>query len=106
VTGSDGDEHGPSPDGVLAREDEDDHDLLTYGEVGARVSEELAAQRDRIDALERRAAAGEHVDDALSAARRRLALLSDAAARNSRQPINDENFERFFGYKGQARRNT
>jgi hypothetical protein len=39
-------------------------------------------------------------------ARRRLAALEEALERNQRQPINDENFERFFGYKGTTRRNT
>ena len=29
-----------------------------------------------------------------------------SAERNRAQPINDENFERFFGYPGEARRNT
>jgi hypothetical protein len=36
----------------------------------------------------------------------RLAALKEGAARNSAQPINDENFELFFGYPGKARRNT
>lgn len=94
------------PEEILAREDEDDHDLLTYGEVRARISEELAAQRARVAELEGRAQAGEDVAEVLSAANHRLALLVDAASRNSRQPINDANFERFFGYQGKARRNT
>lgn len=94
------------PEEILAREEEDDHDLLTYGEVGARISEEVAAQRERVSVLEGRAGAGEDVAEPLALAQRRLDLLLDAASRNSRQPINDANFERFFGYQGKARRNT
>jgi hypothetical protein len=86
---------GPTPE----REDEDDHDLLTYGEVRVRIHEGVQAQRALVAELE---AAGE---DATSA-KRRLDALVDAAERNSRNRINDENFEKFFGYKGTPRRNT
>ena len=86
----------------VEREDEDDYDLLTFGEVAARLDEETRALADEVKTLE---ATGE--DPArLAAARRRLGQLRDASARNSRQPINDENFARFFGYEGKARRNT
>jgi hypothetical protein len=80
--------------------DEDDHDLLTFGEVGERLKIEIA------DA-ERTVAALRHADDAhtLLAAERRLNALRDAAKRNSAQPINDANFEKFFGYPGKAKRN-
>ncbi len=81
-----------------------DHDLLTYGEAGVRLHEEVAAQRAVVAALERNATAEE--SPALAAAHRRLELLEEAAARNRRQPINDENFAAFFGYEGTARRNT
>jgi hypothetical protein len=91
---------------VLAREDEDDYDLLTYGEAGARVTEEIAAERARLEQWEARLAAGEDVADKRDLSARRLELLRDAARRNARQPITDENFERFFGYRGQAKRNT
>lgn len=86
---------GPTPQ----REDEDDHDLLTYGEVKVRIHEAVQAQRARVAELE---AAGEDT----SAAQRRLDALVDAAERNSRNRINDNNFEKFFGYRGTARRNT
>jgi len=86
---------------VPQRDDDSDHDLLTYGEVGVRLYEEIAAQRQRIIDLERRAAGQE-----LEAARTRLDALEGAAERNRRQPINEENFEDFFGYKGSPRRNT
>jgi hypothetical protein len=86
----------PSPD----REEHDDHDLLTYGEAGVRLHEEVRAQERTVTELEADGGA------ALEAARARLDALRDAAKRNQRQPINDKNFESFFGYPGQARRNT
>ncbi|MGH3974156.1 MAG: hypothetical protein ACRDS9_12655 [Pseudonocardiaceae bacterium] len=89
-----------SPDEPLTREDEDDHDLLTYGEAGVRLQESVAAQRELVKRL-----ADEGSGD-LGGAQKRLGELEEAAARNARQPINDENFERFFGYQGTARRNT
>jgi hypothetical protein len=45
-------------------------------------------------------------DAAIKEAADRLAALQDSAERNRAQPINDENFENFFGYPGKARRNT
>jgi hypothetical protein len=88
---------GPAPQ----REEEQDLDLLTYGEVGVRLHEELRAQKRLVADLEH---AGDSVQ--LGKARVRLDSLQEAAKRNQRQPINDENFEQFFGYKGKARRNT
>jgi hypothetical protein len=86
-----------------AREDEDDYDLLTFGEARARLEHEVRKLATLVGALE-----GDPVADPaeLAAARRRLEVLQGAAARNARQPINDENFTRFFGYEGTARRNT
>ena len=86
---------GPVPE----REDEDDHDLLTYGEVKVRIHEEVRTQRALVAELE--ATGGD-----ASGARRRLDALVDAAERNSRSRINDDNFEKFFGYRGTPRRNT
>ena len=91
---------------VQAREDEDDYDLLTYGEAGARVTEEIAAEKARLAAWEARVAAGEDVVEQRDRSAHRLELLRDAAKRNARPPITDENFERFFGYRGTAKRNT
>lgn len=89
------------PPGGQAREklDEDDHDLLTFGEAGERLRLEIAAARDDVSRL----ASGDPV--ALAKARTRLAALRAAADRNSAQPINDANFEKFFGYPGKAKRN-
>lgn len=90
------------PDGT-ERPDDDDHDLLTFGEAGARLHIEARAMRERVRALE----GAVPVDEAaLAAARARLEALEEGVRRNTAQPINDENFERFFGYPGKARRNT
>lgn len=80
------------------RTQEDDHDLLTFGEAGIRLREAIDELRARI------AATDDNVE--ATALRRRLDLLTSAAERNRRQPITDETFERFFGYPGSARRNT
>ncbi|MDQ1551650.1 MAG: hypothetical protein QOD50_1072 [Actinomycetota bacterium] len=89
-------------DEVVSREAEDDYDLLTFGEAGARLNHEIRTLRSRIRDLEAEAADTPE----LAAAQTRLAALTDAARRNARQPITDENFTRFFGYEGKARRNT
>jgi len=79
---------------------EDDHDLLTFGEAGERLRIEIAAAERQVAEL------AEHGDGSeLEKARRRLEGLRAAVGRNSAQPINDDNFERFFGYRGKARRN-
>ncbi|BBZ14850.1 acyl-CoA synthetase [Mycobacterium branderi] len=80
--------------------DEDDHDLLTFGEAGERLRIEIAQVAQDISRLE---AAGDV--EALQQAEARLAALRAAAERNTAQPINDANFEKFFGYAGKAKRN-
>lgn len=94
----------PEPDGKAAeRPDDDDHDLLTFGEAGVRLDQEVRKQAAAVKSLE---------DDpstdpaALTYARTRLESLRDAAERNARAPISDENFAKFFGYEGKAQRNT
>ncbi len=90
-------------DPPVTREIEDDYDLLTFGEAGARLDQEIRTLSRQLADLE----AGSPRDQAqLDSARARLAALEDAAQRNARQPITDENFTRFFGYAGKARRNT
>ncbi|WP_261569584.1 acyl-CoA synthase [Frankia gtarii] len=91
---------GTNPAAVPQREDEDDQDLLTYGEVAVRLAEEIEAQSALVTELE-----GAEPADAerVGRERTRLAALRDAQERNQRRPINDENFERFFGYRGTPR---
>jgi hypothetical protein len=87
----------------VQRPEDDDHDLLTFGEAGARLEIEIRATRALIRKLEE----GSPRDDAaLEETRTRLRALEEGAERNRAQPINDANFERFFGYPGEARRNT
>jgi hypothetical protein len=87
----------PSP---REKVNEDDHDLLTFGEAGERLRVEIAAAEAAEAELLR---SGCRAD--LDKMRARLAALRAAAKRNSAQPINDANFERFFGYPGKAKRN-
>jgi hypothetical protein len=90
------------PTGGTARKrvDEDDHDLLTFGEAGERLRAEVAAAAKEVDRLQH-----DGPEDQLEKAKARLDALRSAAARNSAQPINDANFEKFFGYPGKATRN-
>src|SRR5690242_6224202 len=91
---------GDDPESGRDKVDEDDHDLLTFGEAGERLRIEVAAMRTQIAELQ---ATGD--TDALEKAEARLAALITAASRNAAQPINDANFEKFFGYPGKAKRN-
>jgi hypothetical protein len=85
----------------VERPEDDDHDLLTFGEAGARL--EIRTLRARLRELEETRPRDEA---AIEAAAARLAAVQESAERNRAQPINDENFEKFFGYPGKARRNT
>ena len=76
------------------REDEDDHDLLTYGEVGARLHEEIAKEQARLATLS---------GDGAAAVRDRIAALTDAAERYREHRINANTYERFFGFAPRAR---
>nr|WP_090342203.1 acyl-CoA synthetase [Mycolicibacterium malmesburyense]CRL72602.1 hypothetical protein CPGR_02366 [Mycolicibacterium malmesburyense] len=87
-------------DTTRKRIDEDDHDLLTFGEVGERLRIEIVSARAAVAEAE---TGGDSA--ALERARARLSSLESAAKRNSAGRINDENFEKFFGYSGSAKRN-
>lgn len=91
------DDSGPAGIG-RGKVDDDDHDLLTFGEAGERLRIEIAAIRTQLAELE---AAGD--SDGVHKAQSRLDALRAATARNTAQPLNDSNFERFFGYPGKAR---
>jgi len=90
----------PADDAGRDKVDEDDHDLLTFGEAGERLRIEISAAAREVQRLQQSGPL-----DALDKAEVRLAALRSAAARNSAQPINDANFEKFFGYPGKAKRN-
>jgi len=84
------------------RTEEEDHDLLTFGEAGLRLRETIEKVVAEVSRLRETGA-----DEAVVAARQeRLVRLKNAAQRNAAQSINDENFATFFGYEGKARRNT
>jgi hypothetical protein len=80
--------------------DDDDHDLLTFGEAAERLRIEIDTTAARIADLER---LGDR--DELAKVKIRLAALEAAASRNAAQQLNDANFEKFFGYPGKATRN-
>lgn len=86
--------------GSRDRLDEEDHDLLTFGEAGERLRIEIDTTAARVADLER---LGDQKE--LAKVKLRLAALEAAARRNSAQSINDANFEKFFGYPGEATRN-
>jgi hypothetical protein len=90
----------PGDDAGRDKIDEDDHDLLTFGEAGERLRMEIAGAAREVERLTRSGPA-----EALEKAQARLDALRTAATRNSAQPINDANFEKFFGYPGKAKRN-
>jgi hypothetical protein len=90
----------PTDDSDRDKADEDDHDLLTFGEAGERLRLEIAAASREVQGLQQSGPI-----EALEKAQARLEALRSAADRNSAQPINDANFEKFFGYPGKAKRN-
>ncbi|GAB5000291.1 hypothetical protein MAHJHV65_47350 [Mycobacterium avium subsp. hominissuis] len=93
-------EDGEAPDDApRAKIDETDHDLLTFGEAGERLRLEIDATQRSIEQC------GSDNPVETARARARLELLRAATRRNAAQPINDANFERFFGYPGTAKRN-
>lgn len=83
-----------TPTGKGGREEEDDQDLLTFGEVRARVSEELEKERGRLAELERSGAS----DALVAATRTRIEQLVAAAERNSRGASRAK-FAEFFGFE-------
>ncbi|GGM64469.1 hypothetical protein ACFFX1_54360 [Dactylosporangium sucinum] len=75
---------------AAALQDEEDYDLLTYTEAGLRLQEAIAAQAE--------------LAEADPAQQPRLDALLAAQERISHRAVNDENFERFFGYPASAKR--
>jgi hypothetical protein len=90
----------PADDAGRDKVDEDDHDLLTFGEAGERLRIEIAEAAREVGRLRQSGPV-----ETLEKAQARLEALRSAAARNTAQPINDANFEKFFGYPGKAKRN-
>ncbi|QLL09120.1 acyl-CoA synthetase [Mycobacterium vicinigordonae] len=91
---------GPTSNANRQKIDEDDHDLLTFGEAGERLRIEINRTAATVERL-RETGSIQEVEKAI----KRLAALRAAAVRNRAQAINDANFEKFFGYQGKAKRN-
>jgi len=81
-----------TPDAV--RELEEDHDLLTYNEAGARLAEEVQRLEREADDLD---AAGR--SEQAAAVRGRASALREAATRNGRLAKNDVNARGFLEYR-------
>lgn len=88
VIGDDGADHV-----LVERTDDEDHDLLTFGEAGARLREEVIKQERVIARLED----GGATDDVLAGARRRLDALLRASERNKAPSIDELKSSGFFG---------
>jgi hypothetical protein len=81
------------PELVGRDEASDDYDLLTYREVAARLSEEIAAESQRVSRLEASGGAAEELDES----KRRLALLQSSEQRYQQHAETADVFTRRFG---------
>jgi hypothetical protein len=84
---------GSGEDVIVERPDDEDHDLLTFGEAGARLSEEVIKQQRIIERLRE----GDASNEILAAAQGRLDALERARARNSPPSLDDLKSSGFFG---------
>jgi hypothetical protein len=84
----------------VERPDDDDYDLLTYGEAGARLAEEIARGKQALRDLEAANAGA----DQLAATRARIADLEAAVTRQKAAALDTTDFQRFFGYDPKAAR--
>jgi hypothetical protein len=83
----------PHADPVIERADDEDYDLLTFGEAGARLTEEVAKQRAVIDQLR----AGQAQADIVERAEQRLSMLRAAVERNRKPSLDEMRRSGFFG---------
>jgi len=84
---------GADDDVLVARPDDEDHDLLTFGEAGARLSEEVMKQQRIIQRLREEGAS----DEIVAGAESRLVALERARSRNSPPSLDDLKSSGFFG---------
>jgi hypothetical protein len=75
------------------RPDDDDYDLLTFGEAGARLIEEIRRQRGRIESL---LASGSESALVVDSAQKRLDLLLAAQVRNAKPTAEELSARGFF----------
>jgi hypothetical protein len=83
----------PDDDVMVERPEDDDYDLLTFGEAGARLSEEIIKLERRLAAMRSEDATAEQ----LAAAERRLEALREAAHRNRKPSLDELRASGFFG---------
>jgi len=76
------------------RPGDDDYDLLTYGEAGARLSEEIRRQNRVLADLESSGAAAAEI----ASVRKRIDDLKAAAQRQQAAAAEPADFTKFFGY--------
>ncbi len=81
------------PDDLEQRPEDDDYDLLTFGEAGARLVEEVRRQERLIAEL--MSAGGSSAD--VAAARARLDALLAAQVRNRKPSMEELKSSGFFG---------
>lgn len=80
-------------DVVVDRPEDEDHDLLTFGEAGARLEEEVEKQRRTVERLRE----GGAEQSVLDRAQRRLETLQHARERNSPPSLDGLRSSGFFG---------
>ena len=80
-------------DVMVERPDDEDHDLLTFGEAGARLEEEVIKQERIIERLR----LGNADEATIAGAQRRLDALERARSRNSPPSLDDLKSSGFFG---------
>lgn len=80
----------------FGREVEEDHDLLTYNESGARLREEIAKLKTELGELRTQSAADSN--QTIGAAAQRLAVLEESAERNACLAEGDKDAAGFLGY--------
>jgi len=82
------------------RADDDDYDLLTYGEAGARLAELLNTERQRLDELSATPGADPKEVEAL---RKRIELLRSSADRYRQHSASADKFTETFGFDPRPR---
>jgi hypothetical protein len=78
---------------IVQRPDDEDHDLLTFGEAGARLEEEVIKQRRVLERLREGGADRATIEGA----QRRLDALERARARNLPPSLDNLKASGFFG---------
>jgi hypothetical protein len=82
------------PDAPVERPEDDDYDLLTYGEAAARLDELLREERVTLAALKADPSA---TADQISGQERRIALLQDSDTRYREHAETADRFMQMFG---------